>query len=328
MNPAGLEWQGAAANLAGGILFLLGLGWAMWRLGTRGRRPRGDRMVKDGPADEPYRAFTRAHDVELSAADIPARLGELSPFRPTHYAKAELWAAHRNHLQRFDAAQPPIAGIEQRLRDVIADPAALAVCLLVDQSGSMKGVPIAATASAVRAVNEALVRIGATTEILGFTTAGWHGGFAREQWLKQGQPRRPGRLCALAHIVYKRADETEWSAESRDAFLHPDVLRENIDGEALEWAEARLAALPPPRKLLVILSDGAPVDDSTLQQNGPSYLMRHLRATIARIEDERKIMLGAIGIEHDVGQWYRNARSAHVDTLSASFADLIADIAA
>jgi len=283
-------------------------------------------MAEDGPSDEPYRVFTRAHDVELdAAADIPVRLSELSPLKPAHYAKAELWAAHRRHLERFNAAQP--SGIAQRLREAIDDPTRLAVTLLIDQSGSMKGAPIAAAASSVGHISVALAQIGVATEILGFTTAGWQGGFPRQQWLTQGRPKRPGRLCALAHIVYKRADETEWSAESRDAFLHPDVLRENVDGEALEWAEARLLALPARRKLLIILSDGAPVDDATLFSNGPSYLMRHLRATIGRIEREEQVTLGAIGIEHDVEQLYRNARRANVDSLSTALSDLIITLA-
>jgi cobaltochelatase CobT len=323
LSPADVEWQGTAANLLAAILFLLGLLWAMWRLHLRGRASPDARQAEDGPENEPYRVFTRAHDVELSAADIPDRLRGLSPFKPAHYAKADAWAAHRNHLRRFEAAQIPVTEVEQTLRAAIADPANLAVCLVIDQSGSMKGAPIAAAASAVRVVNEALMRIGVTTEILGFTTAGWHGGFPREEWLRRGRPLRPGRLCALAHIVYKRADEPEWTEQSRDAFLRPDVLRENIDGEALEWAEARLKQLPAPRKLLILLSDGAPVDDSTLQENGPNYLVRHLRATIARIERERDITLGAVGIEHAVEAWYRNARSAGVTTLSTALTDLI-----
>jgi cobaltochelatase CobT len=199
--------------------------------------------------------------------------------------------------------------------------------LLIDQSGSMKGAPIAAAASSVGLISEALTQMGVATEILGFTTAGWQGGFPRQQWLTQGRPKRPGRLCALAHIVYKRADEAEWSAESRDAFLHPDVLRENVDGEALEWAEARLLALPASRKLLIILSDGAPVDDATLFSNGPGYLMRHLHATIARIQREENVALGAVGIEHDVEQLYRHARKAGVDTLSTALIDLIVRLA-
>lgn len=324
MDTASLEWQGAAANLAAWALFLLGMSWLFWR---RRVARRGPKTAPDGPADEPYRIFTRAHDVELRAADIPEGLRRMSPLRPTHYAKAELWAAHRNHLERFEAERAPKHEIAERLRGAIADPAALAIGFLVDQSGSMKGAPIAAAACAVRAVNDALLEIGATTEILGFTTAGWHGGFARQQWLTEGRPRRPGRLCALAHIVYKPADAKAWSADSQAAFLHPDVLRENIDGEALEWAETRLDALPFARKLLIVLSDGAPVDDSTLLENGPSYLQRHLRATIVRIEQRDDLLLGAVGIEHAVGDWYRHARVADVNTLTEALTDLVAELA-
>ncbi|MDH4743334.1 hypothetical protein OMP43_04820 [Sphingomonas sp. CBMAI 2297] len=323
MDSTSLEWQGAAASLGMWALFLLGMLWLLWQ---RRSARRGLKATKDGPADAPYRVFTRTHDAELTAADIPGRLRELSPLQPSHYAKAELWAAHRNHLQRFEAERTPTNEIIQGLRDAIADPAGLAVCFLIDQSGSMKGAPIAAAASAVGAVSDALVALGATTEILGFSTAGWQGGFPRQQWLRQGRPERPGRLCALAHIVYKRADETEWAADSRAAFLHPDVLRENVDGEALEWAETRLASLPCPHKLLIVLSDGAPVDDSTLQENGPSYLVRHLRATIARIEQRDDLLLGAVGIEHAVDEWYRHSRAANVNTLTGALIDLVATL--
>lgn len=327
MDPANLDWQGAVANLAAGVLFLCGMLWASWRLWRRPRERNAPTTAKDGPEGEPYRVFTKAHDVELTAADIPARLRKLSPLKRTHYAKAELWVAQREHLLRFDSEQAPVAQIEQTLRGAIDDPAGLTLCLLIDQSGSMKGAPIAAVASAIRVVSEALTRIGVPTEILGFSTAGWQGGFPRQEWLRQGRPRRPGRLCALAHIVYKRADETEWSRESRDAFLHPDVLRENVDGEAIEWAAARLEKLPATRKLLVVLSDGAPVDDSTLLENGPSYLVRHLHSVIARIEGDDRIQLAAIGIEHDVSKWYRNGRQASVTSLTGTLTSLIGDLA-
>jgi cobaltochelatase CobT len=320
-----IDWQEWLGALGMPIFLLLGGLLILW---DRRRARRAAAVAEDGPEDEPYRVFTRAYDVELSHADIPAALHRASAdtfkFR---YDKAGKWATNRNYFGRFEAEQTPVAEIEDMLRGSIEIPAELVVCLLIDQSGSMLGAPIAAAASAVNVVVEALSRLGVRTEILGFSTAGWQGGFARDHWQRRLRPRRPGRLCALAHIVYKRIDEPLWTEASRDAFLHPDILRENIDGEALEWAEARLRATPAVRRILVMLSDGAPVDDSTIMANGPSYLVRHLVATIARIDAEAIIALGAVGIGYGVHEYYRCSRQAEAGSIAISLTQLIGELA-
>lgn len=227
--------------------------------------------------------------------------------------------------RRFADIQTPSDSV---IREHLAgDAGEFLVSLLIDQSGSMKGEPIAAAASALQAFEAMLSVAGARTEVLGFSTAGWRGGYPRQAWLHEGRPPRPGRLCALLHIVYKSADETVWSAQSQNAMLHPDLLRENVDGEALDWAAARLASISARYKLLIILSDGAPVDDSTLAENGPSYLERSLRRSIARIEDGNEIFVGALGIDYAVDRYYRHSRAGNILTLQQDLAALFGSLA-
>lgn len=270
--------------------------------------------VADGPADEPYRVFTRAYDLELPGGSIPERLSTSNPDKLAwrDYDGAG-WREARNLAQHLADSQKSTDSA--MLTPLENDSAEFAVTLLIDQSGSMKGIPIAAVANATRTFEARLSGAGVRTEVLGFSTAGWHGGFAREAWLRGGRPERPGRLCALLHIVYKSADEPVWAVQSQQAMLHPDLLRENVDGEALDWAAARLTSVPARYKLLIMLSDGAPVDDSTLKENGPSYLERDLRRSIARIEAGDGITLGALGIGYEVDRYYRHSRMGSVDTL-------------
>jgi cobaltochelatase CobT len=184
------------------------------------------------------------------------------------------------------------------------DPADIVVAMLVDQSGSMKDERIAFAAVTTTLLAELFAELGARSEILGFSTAGWRGGHARLKWVKDGKPKRPGRLAALMHVVYKGADEAAFGEAARRVMVHPDLLRENIDGEAILWAWERLAARPEPGKILIVLSDGAPVDDSTLMENGPSYLYRHLKVVLRQMEEEPSLVLGGIGIEHRVESLY------------------------
>ena len=182
------------------------------------------------------------------------------------------------------------------------------VTLLLDNSGSMRGRPITVAATCADILARTLERCGVSVEILGFTTRAWKGGQAREKWLKDGKPPNPGRLNDLRHIIYKSAD-APWRRARRNLglMMREGLLKENIDGEALLWAHSRLIGRPEQRKILMMISDGAPVDDSTLSVNPGNYLERHLRAVIELIEERSPVELLAIGIGHDVTRYYRRA---------------------
>jgi cobaltochelatase CobT len=182
------------------------------------------------------------------------------------------------------------------------------VTLLIDNSGSMRGRPIAVAAMSADILARTLERCGVKVEILGFTTRAWKGGQSREAWLRSGKPANPGRLNDLRHIVYKPAD-APWRRARRSLglMLREGLLKENIDGEAILWAHHRLAGRPEQRRILMVISDGAPVDDSTLSANPGNYLERHLREVIEWVETRSEIELLAIGIGHDVTRYYRRA---------------------
>ena len=182
------------------------------------------------------------------------------------------------------------------------------VTLVLDNSGSMRGRPITVAATCADILARTLERCGVSVEILGFTTRAWKGGQAREKWLKDGKPPNPGRLNDLRHIIYKSAD-APWRRARRNLglMMREGLLKENIDGEALLWAHNRLIGRPEQRKILMMISDGAPVDDSTLSVNPGNYLERHLRAVIELIETRSPVELLAIGIGHDVTRYYRRA---------------------
>ncbi|BBE73045.1 aerobic cobaltochelatase subunit CobT [Pleomorphomonas sp. SM30] len=182
------------------------------------------------------------------------------------------------------------------------------VTLLIDNSGSMRGRPITVAAACADILARTLERCGVKVELLGFTTKAWKGGQSREAWLAAGKPPQPGRLNDLRHIVYKAAD-APWRRARRNLglMMREGLLKENIDGEALNWAHERLLARPENRKILMMISDGAPVDDSTLSVNPGNYLERHLRHVIEEIETRSPVELIAIGIGHDVTRYYRRA---------------------
>ncbi|MDP4021611.1 cobaltochelatase subunit CobT [Methylobacterium sp. NEAU 140] len=182
------------------------------------------------------------------------------------------------------------------------------VTLLLDNSGSMRGRPITVAATCADILARTLERCGVKVEILGFTTRAWKGGQSREAWLAAGKPPSPGRLNDLRHIVYKAAD-APWRRARKNLglMMREGLLKENIDGEALDWAHKRLLGRPEQRKILMVISDGAPVDDSTLSVNAGNYLERHLRWMIEDIETRSPVELLAIGIGHDVTRYYRRA---------------------
>ena len=296
--------------------------------------PRPNGSVLENPEAFGYKVFTREFDEEIGAEQLSS-LEELERLRA--YLDRELRALSSavsrlaNRLQRRLLAQQSRAwdfDLEEgtldasRLPRVIIDPMhALSfkrerdmefrdtvVTLLLDNSGSMRGRPIMVAACCADILARTLERCGVKVEILGFTTRAWKGGQAREQWLAAGKPQGPGRLNDLRHIVYKTAD-SPWRRAKRSLALmmREGLLKENIDGEALAWAHRRLMARPEQRRILMMISDGAPVDDSTLSVNSGSYLEQHLRQVIDEIEMRSPVELIAIGIGHDVTRYYRRA---------------------
>jgi len=190
---------------------------------------------------------------------------------------------------------------EQEFKDTV-------VTLLLDNSGSMRGRPISIAAISADIMARTLERCGVKVEILGFTTRAWKGGQSREKWLAGGKPAQPGRLNDVRHIIYKKADEPMRRArKSLGLMMREGLLKENIDGEALIWAHNRLLARPEDRRILMVISDGAPVDDSTLSVNSAGYLETHLRKVIEWIEKQSPVQLVAIGIGHDVTRYYKRA---------------------
>jgi cobaltochelatase CobT len=281
-----------------------------------------------------YRIYTRAYDTSVDAGDLydaetlARHRGELDRRLGNRVSKISRWA-HR--LQRkllglqmrswqFDreegeidagrlsrVATRPLEPLVYQQESEIEFPETV-VTLLVDNSGSMRGVPIATAAMCAEVLGRVLERCGVKTEILGFTTRGWRGGRAYREWAAAGRRRNPGRLAELKHVIYKSADQPWRRASVRmGAMLAEDLLKENIDGEALLWAHERLLRRGEPRKILVVISDGAPLDDATLEANDAGYLERHLRSVIEAIEKRARVGLVAIGIGHDVRAYYRRA---------------------
>ncbi len=302
--------------------------------GEDGMMPvRPNRLPADIP-DFDYRRFTEKHDEVVSATDLCdadelARLRGFLDQQMAHLQSAVTKLANR--LQRRLMAQQNRAwdfDQEEGLLDaarlariVVAPGQSLSykverdtdfkdtvVTLLIDNSGSMRGRPISIAAISADIMARTLERCGVKTEILGFTTRTWKGGQSREDWLAAGRPPHPGRLNDLRHIIYKPADEPYRRArKSLGLMMREGLLKENIDGEALMWAHSRLLARPEDRRILMIISDGAPVDDSTLSVNHGAYLDQHLRQVIDWIEKKSPVELCAIGIGHDVTRYYARA---------------------
>ena len=290
---------------------------------------------RDGPdSDARYHPFTAEFDEVIGADDLcdPEELNRLRHQLDQQLSHLQgVVARLANRLQRrllakqtrsweFDLEEGILdAG---RLSRVVVDPTHplsykherdtdfrdTVVTLLVDNSGSMRGRPITVAAMCGDILARTLERCGVKVEILGFTTRSWKGGQAREKWVTEGKEKNPGRLNDLRHIVYKSADQP-WRRARKNLglMLREGLLKENIDGEALNWAHQRLLGRPEQRRILMVISDGAPVDDATLSANPGNYLERHLRDVIDLIENRSDVEITAIGIGHDVTRYYRRA---------------------
>ena len=303
--------------------------------GEEGMLPtRPNRAWTDIPANFDYKAFALAFDEVVSASDLcdDDELGRLRAYLDAQLKGLQgIVTKLANRLQRrlmaqqnrsWDFDQEEGLLDAARLARVVISPGHslsykierevefkdTIVTLLLDNSGSMRGRPISIAAISADVLARTLERCGVKTEILGFTTRAWKGGQSREAWLAGGKPAQPGRLNDLRHIVYKKADEPYRHARKNlGLMMREGLLKENIDGEALLWAHTRLLGRSEDRRILMVISDGAPVDDSTLSVNSAGYLELHLRRVIDWIEKQSPVQLVAIGIGHDVTRYYRRA---------------------
>ena len=315
---------------------------------------RPNASVLDAPEAFGYHAFTRQFDESVGAETLcdPEELERLRGFLDKQLSLLHVAVSRlANRLQRRLMAQQNRAwdfDLEEgtldtaRLSRVVTDPFQplsfkrerdttfrdTVVTLLLDNSGSMRGRPIMVAACCADILARTLERCGVKVEILGFTTRQWKGGQSREQWLAAGKPASPGRLNDLRHIIYKAAD-TPWRRARRNLglMMREGLLKENIDGEALAWAHARLLARPEQRRIIMMISDGAPVDNSTLSVNSGTYLEKHLRQVIHEIETYSPVELIAIGIGHDVTRYYRRAVTiTDAEELAGAMTDKLAEL--
>ena len=301
-----------------------------------------------------YKVYTRNFDEEIKAEDLcsPEELQRLRKhldqlMGPSKATISKL--AHR--LQRFLMAQQNRSwefnkeeGMldSARLHKIITDPLTpltykiekdtefrdTSVSLLVDSSGSMRGRSMTVAAICADIISTTLERCNVKTEVLGFTTKQWKGGESRKMWMENGKPENPGRLNDIRHIIFKSADTT-WRRGQKNfgLMLREGLLKENVDGEALIWAHDRLARRAEQRKILMVISDGAPVDDSTLSTNPTNFLDLHLRQVIHSIETQSDINLIAIGIGHDVTRYYKNAVTIHrAEELGGAMLEQLTDL--
>ncbi|KAF0115924.1 MAG: cobaltochelatase CobT [Rhodobacteraceae bacterium] len=328
--------------------------------GDEAELPEGEAPLEPPPpaphsdADPNYGVYTTDFDEEIKAEELaePAELERLRAYldqqlEPLKGAVSRLanklqrrLQAQQNRSWLFDLEEGTLdAG---RLARVVANPTTplsfkqekdtefrdTCVTLLLDNSGSMRGRPISIAAICADVLARTLERCSVKVEILGFTTRAWKGGQSRERWLAQGRPQVPGRLNDLRHIIYKSAD-APWRRvrPNLGLMMKEGLLKENIDGEALEWAHRRMLARPEARKIMMVISDGAPVDDSTLSVNPASYLEKHLRDVIAMVERRRAVELIAIGIGHDVTRYYQRAVTiTDVEQLAGAMTEQLAGL--
>lgn len=321
---------------------------------SEGDQPQRRTNDDDGRPTDGYRAFTTAFDETIGAEELcdPNELARLRALLDQQLVQlSSIVARLANRLQRRLLAQQNrswMFDLEEgvldtaRLTRVITDPTAplsfkeesespfrdTVVTLLLDNSGSMRGRPIMVAAVCADILARTLERCGVKVEVLGFTTRAWKGGQSREAWISAGKPPEPGRLNDLRHIIYKAAD-APWrrSKKNLGLMMREGLLKENIDGEALLWAHDRLLARGESRRILMVISDGSPVDDSTQSANASLYLDKHLRGVIGWIEERSPVELLAIGIGHDVTRWYRKALTiTDVEQLGGAMTEKLAEL--
>lgn len=319
-----------------------------------GDMDRQDSPFSNKPPVSDYKVYTEQFDEVVTAEDLcdTAELDRLRGFLDKQLTNLQGAVARlANRLQRKLMAQQNRAwdfDLEEGLLDTarltraVTDPMQplafkqerdtnfrdTVVTLLLDNSGSMRGRPITVAATCADILARTLERCGVKVEILGFTTKAWKGGQSREAWLGAGKPATPGRLNDLRHIIYKSAD-APWRRARRNLglMMREGLLKENIDGEALTWAHERLLGRPEQRRILMMISDGAPVDDCTLSVNPGNYLERHLRHVIEEIENRSPVELIAIGIGHDVTRYYSRAVTiVDAEELAGAMTDQLADL--
>jgi len=328
--------------------------------GDEAELPDGDAPLEPPPpapysdADPDYLVYATEFDEEIKAEDLaePAELERLRAYldqqlEPLKGAVSRLanklqrrLQAQQNRAWEFDLEEGTLDAA--RLARVVANPTTplsfkrekdtefrdTCLTLLLDNSGSMRGRPISIAAICADVLARTMERCQVKVEILGFTTRAWKGGQSREKWLANGRPQQPGRLNDLRHIIYKAAD-APWR-RARNALglmMKEGLLKENIDGEALEWAHRRLAGRREARKILMVISDGAPVDDSTLSVNSANYLEKHLRDVITMVERRKQVELIAIGIGHDVTRYYGRAVTiTDVEQLAGAMTEQLAGL--
>lgn len=259
-----------------------------------GRRSRKRAATMPKHFEGPYRVYTKDYDREIRAADLPLLLfhQQRHVFKEhTPVDVLDAWA---------DACDPAVQAAARQI--ILSD---VVVTLLLDQSGSLRGEKSCVLATAAGAVSDCLLAAQVRHEILGFTTITWRGGASKRTWLANRAPRAPGRLCDLLHIIYRSADEaTPLTAQAIKQMTDDQLLKENVDGEALQWASQRLHNLNAARRILIVVSDGAPVDDSTLLANGPNILNDHLQMVTAEIIAAGDIELYGVGLAYRMDRYY------------------------
>jgi len=265
--------------------------------------------IDPGPADKSYRVFSTANDLVIDGRALGAA--------PEQYI--EVLAAN------WGAFDPALVAASQRDAKICLELAAerlraeltgeqladTALTLLLDHSGSMRATHAAlVVADFAEACADTLSELGIAIEVLGFTTRSWKGGWSRETWLTRGRPRYPGRLCDLLHVVHRDAGSATRKPHRFSIMRNPALYKENVDGEALIWARERLLARPQRAKVLIAVSDGAPVDDATMAANWNDILSDHIGAVIGEIEADGRIVIGGVGLDHEVGRYYSTSIAA------------------